>query len=105
MLAQQYFNQIDKPDLEACYLAGYSMDGDGDVKQENPHMQGSREAFFWEEGWWDGFYQEPVRFIIEQTPANDSLFGLIRNNKWRIFGSSLVATAAAVGYLLMDVAA
>ena len=42
--------------LELCWLAGFrSFHRDVDVSA-NPFRLGTKEAHYWQEGWWEGFY-------------------------------------------------
>ena len=48
--------------LEECWMEGFHEANLDLAEENNPYAQGSREAAFWSEGWWAGFYAEEPLF-------------------------------------------
>ena len=54
-------NQI-ASSLEQCWMEGYYFASHGENEPQNPYRAGSKEAQFYDEGWWSGFYGEEALF-------------------------------------------
>lgn len=51
--------ELEHPNLEDCWHEGYySVQLDLEL-EDNPYEEDSKEAEFWSQGWWAGFYEEP----------------------------------------------
>jgi ribosome modulation factor len=56
----------DMPLLEHCWLQGFKASETGLDETINPYPQHSKEAHFWQEGWWEYFFNEnDIRLIAE----------------------------------------
>lgn len=108
--------QTQLEDLEECWLAGYETAEQEKAENANPYRKGSKEARFWNDGWWAGFYEEPKSF--EQPAAQTEtahLPLLVAQNqphqeakKWQywVVGAGLLAVGAWVmANQLLNVAA
>ena len=67
--------------LEQCWMEGYYFASHGDEEPNNPYRQGSKEAQFYDEGWWSGFYGEEVLFPEFAISMEDKpLASLLKND-------------------------
>lgn len=55
-------SQVQAIDLEKCWMAGYEAAHQDKAESNNPFRLRSKEAHFWREGWWAGFYGEAALF-------------------------------------------
>ena len=55
---QEMKNASTYPLLEVCWLAGAKAYYNGDEEIENPYPVKSREADYWQDGWWEACMDE-----------------------------------------------
>lgn len=49
---------LDMPLLELCWLQGFRASQQGEEEEDNPYPKHSKEAHYWQEGFWEGFFKE-----------------------------------------------
>jgi hypothetical protein len=49
---------IEMPLLEHCWLLGFKASQAGVEESQNPYPKFSKEAHYWQEGWWEYFFNE-----------------------------------------------
>lgn len=103
------------PDLEECYLFGFESAREGLEESENPFPSQSKENFYWQEGYWDGYYDEKPLFStekpktetqVEPDASNDKNFikpSTLMLNVFKI--TSALAATFLVGYQVFDLVA
>ena len=107
---------IENPNIEECYIHGYSCALSEMTEEDNPYPANSIESEHWLEGWWDGLYGEKPLFkldddldakAIASTAANEHTYHEYLD-KWLIKIleiSGVIAVSALVGYQLIDLVA
>lgn len=48
----------DMPLLEQCWLQGFKASEAGTDEGANPYPKFTKEAHYWQEGWWEHFFNE-----------------------------------------------
>lgn len=73
----------------------------------NPFQTGSKEAHYWQEGWWDAFYEIAPRFTEQSNylAANDGWINKLSKYKWPLVGSILSASLVATSWVIFEAAA
>jgi len=49
---------ITTPLVEQCWLEGFQASQSGTDESKNPYPQNTKQSHFWQEGWWEGFFNE-----------------------------------------------
>lgn len=119
--------EVDNPSLEECYQWGYQMAQDGLEESENPFMEtnaDSKEAEYWNQGWWDGCYGVEPMFEVEpvatahaettmaeapsltELSANEDQFEVNKESKMTTVAKLAAAVAGAfLSYQVIDMIA
>ena len=107
---------VENPNIEECYVDGYSSALSEMNESDNPYPAESKAAEHWLEGWWDGLYGKQPLFslsdsiensILDVKAANENVFHECFD-KWLIKIleiSGVIAVSALVGYQLIDLVA
>jgi hypothetical protein len=66
--------ELEHPDLEDCWHEGYFAAQLEAELEENPYDEQSKEADYWSQGWWAGFYEEPTLSPKPLTVVNEGTF-------------------------------
>ena len=93
--------------FDHCYAEGFKASQAENTVEANPFQLGSKEAHYWQEGWWDAFYNAEPRFAIQGQPVatNDGWFSKLRQHRWPVVGSMLGLSVAAVSWAIFEAAA
>ncbi|NQY43237.1 MAG: hypothetical protein HRT87_07845 [Legionellales bacterium] len=63
----RFLKSVQKPDLEGVWLDGRDCAENKLSLQENPYNKDSKEYFYWNEGWWAGFYEEEQISLLNES--------------------------------------
>ena len=114
----RFLKAIQKPDLEGVWLDGKDCAENQLSLDENPFQKDSKEYFYWNEGWWSGFYEEEALSLTNEKvetvskpvtlkAANDAFFiGKRALQDWVEDVSFIIGTfvTGMVCYELVDMA-
>ncbi|MDP3559932.1 MAG: transmission trait enhancer LetE [Legionellaceae bacterium] len=112
--------QIEHPTFEECYVFGYECASAEVAENEMPFAADSKEAEYWKEGWWAGFYGDTPLFdmdgvtpeqqvaLHQESAINDTKYEQPEKPHFvEIFFkvTGALAATALIGYQLLELVA